>query len=139
MPRLVGLALASKLYRHLPELQNAQNIFSSNGNEIAFGTIGNAACAEGVFWESINAIGVLQVPMLLAIWDDGYGISVPNELQIAKADISNILDGFQRRDDGKPGIAIHKARGWDYAGTVRPYFARRQTTSGAITNPPSCM
>ena len=95
-------------------LQNAQNIFSSNGNEIAFGTIGNASCAEGVFWESINAIGVLQVPMLLAIWDDGYGISVPNELQIAKADISNMLEGFQRRDDGKPGIAIHKARGWDY-------------------------
>ena len=114
MPRLVGLALASKLYRHLPELQNDQNIFSSNGNEIAFGTIGNAACAEGVFWESINAIGVLQVPMLLAIWDDGYVISVPNELQIAKADISNILDGFQRRDDGKPGIALHKAHGWNY-------------------------
>ena len=114
MPRLVGLALASKLYRQLPELQNAQNTFSSNGNEIAFGTIGNAACAEGVFWESINAIGVLQVPMLLAIWDDGYGISVPNELQITKADISNILDGFQRRDDGKHGIALHKAQGWNY-------------------------
>ena len=115
MPRLVGLALASKLYRHLPELQNAQNTFSRSGNEISFGTIGNAACAEGVFWESINAICVLQVPMLLAIWDDGYGISVPNELQIAKADISNILDGFQRRSDGKPGIALHKAHGWNYA------------------------
>jgi 2-oxoisovalerate dehydrogenase E1 component len=115
MPRLVGLALASKLYRRLPDFYGGQNIFSDKGNEIAFGTIGNAACAEGVFWESINAIAVLQVPMLLAIWDDGYGISVPNDLQIAKADISNILDGFQRRDDGKPGIAIHKARGWDYA------------------------
>ena len=115
MPRLVGLALASKLYRRIPELQTEQNIFSNNGDEIAIGTIGNAACAEGVFWESVNAIGVLQVPMLLAIWDDGYGISVPNELQIAKADISNVLDGFQRRDDGKPGITIHKARGWDYA------------------------
>jgi pyruvate/2-oxoglutarate/acetoin dehydrogenase E1 component/TPP-dependent pyruvate/acetoin dehydrogenase alpha subunit len=115
MPRLVGLALASKLYRRRLELLNTQNNFSDNGNEIAFGTIGNAACAEGVFWESINAIGVLQVPMLLAIWDDGYGISVPNELQIAKADISSLLDGFQRRDDGKPGIAIHKAQGWNYA------------------------
>ncbi len=115
MPRLVGLALASKLYRHLPEAHAGQNFFSNHGDEIAFGTIGNAACAEGVFWESINAIGVLQVPMLLSIWDDGYGISVPNELQIAKADISNILDGFQRREDGKPGISIHKACGWDYS------------------------
>ncbi|HTY62165.1 MAG TPA: thiamine pyrophosphate-dependent enzyme [Acidobacteriota bacterium] len=114
MPRLVGLALASKLYRQRPEIWPGPNIFSDNGNEIAFGTIGNAACAEGVFWESINAIGVLQVPMLLAIWDDGYGISVPNELQIVKADISNLLDGFQRRDDGKPGIAIRKAQGWNY-------------------------
>jgi 2-oxoisovalerate dehydrogenase E1 component len=114
MPRLVGLALASKLHRRRHELRDTLNIFSDNGNEIAFGTIGNAACAEGIFWESINAIGVLQVPVLLAIWDDGYGISVPNELQIVKADIANLLDGFQRRDDGKPGIAIHKARGWDY-------------------------
>ena len=123
MPRLVGLALASKLYRHLPELQNDQNIFSNNGNEIAFGTIGNAACAEGIFWESINAVGVLQVPMLLAIWDDGYGISVPNELQIAKADISNILEGFQRRDDGKPGIELYKARGWNYLQLCDIFFA----------------
>jgi pyruvate/2-oxoglutarate/acetoin dehydrogenase E1 component/TPP-dependent pyruvate/acetoin dehydrogenase alpha subunit len=114
MPRLVGLALASKLYRRLFEVKGFGSIFSDNGNEIAFGTIGNAACAEGMFWESINAVGVLQAPMLLAIWDDGYGISVPNELQIAKADISKILEGFQRQNDGRPGIEIYKARGWDY-------------------------
>jgi 2-oxoisovalerate dehydrogenase E1 component len=114
MPRLVGLALASKLYRRIPELADRSSRFSHNGDEIIFGTIGNASCAEGIFWESVNAVAVLQVPMLLAIWDDGYGISVPNELQIAKADISNVLDGFQRREDGKPGIAIFKARGWDY-------------------------
>ncbi len=114
MSRLVGIALASKLYRSLPELGDFSKGFSHSGNEIAFGTIGNASCAEGIFWEAVNAIGVLQVPMLLAIWDDGYGISVPNELQLAKADISKILEGFQRRNDGKPGIDICKARGWDY-------------------------
>jgi 2-oxoisovalerate dehydrogenase E1 component len=114
MPRLVGLALASKLYRSLPALNDFCSSFSHNGDEIAFGTIGNAACAEGIFWEAVNAIGVLQAPMLLAIWDDGYGISVPNELQIAKADISFILEGFQSGRDGKPGIEIHRARGWDY-------------------------
>jgi 2-oxoisovalerate dehydrogenase E1 component len=114
MPRLVGLALASKLYRRLPESKDFCERFSNNGDEIAFGTIGNAACAEGAFWEAINAVGVLQAPMFLSIWDDGYGISVPNELQIAKADISKILQGFQRRNDGRPGIEIYKARGWDY-------------------------
>jgi 2-oxoisovalerate dehydrogenase E1 component len=114
MPRLVGLALASKLYRNLPGLENHGRIFSCGGDEIAFGTIGNAACAEGIFWESVNAVGVLQAPMLLSIWDDGYGISVPNELQVAKSDISNILQGFQNRNDGKPGIDIYKAKGWDY-------------------------
>ena len=114
MPRIVGLALASKLYRHLPGLESHSQIFSKDGNEIAFGTIGNASCAEGIFWEAINAVGVLQVPMMLAIWDDGYGISVPNELQVAKADISNILQGFQIHADGKLGIDICKARGWDY-------------------------
>jgi 2-oxoisovalerate dehydrogenase E1 component len=114
MPRLVGLALASKLYRHLPGLESQCLSFSSHGDEVAFGTIGNATCAEGIFWESVNAVGVLQVPMLLAIWDDGYGISVPNELQVAKADISYILQGFQTRSDGRPGIDIYRARGWDY-------------------------
>jgi 2-oxoisovalerate dehydrogenase E1 component len=114
MPRLVGLALASKLYRQLPGLEDHGRFFSDNGNEIAFGTIGNASCAEGIFWESVNAVSVLQAPMLLAIWDDGYGISVPNELQVAKANISTILQGFQDHHDGKAGIEIYKARGWDY-------------------------
>jgi 2-oxoisovalerate dehydrogenase E1 component len=123
MPRLVGLALASKLYRQNIALKDISAAFSRNGNEIAFGTIGNAACAEGVFWEAVNAIGVLQVPMLLAIWDDGYGISVPNELQVAKADISNILEGFQRHSDGKPGIEIYRARGWDYAQLCETFLA----------------
>jgi pyruvate/2-oxoglutarate/acetoin dehydrogenase E1 component/TPP-dependent pyruvate/acetoin dehydrogenase alpha subunit len=123
MPRLVGMALASKLYRHIPGLGSQSDSFSHNGDEIAFGTIGNASCAEGVFWEAVNAVGVLQVPMLLAIWDDGYGISVPNELQVAKADISKILEGFQRRNDGKPGIEIYKARGWDYAGLCETFIA----------------
>lgn len=123
MPRLVGLALASKLYRQLPGLEAYRERFSDNGGEIAFGTIGNAACAEGVFWESVNAVGVLQAPMFLAIWDDGYGISVPNELQVAKADISNILQGFQNRHDGKLGIEIYKARGWDYPQLCETFLA----------------
>jgi len=115
MPRLVGLALASKLYRRLPDLKNHAPSFSRDGNEIAFGTIGNAACAEGMFWEAVNAVGVIQAPMLLAIWDDGYGISVPNELQITKADITDLLEGFRSRNSGKSGIEIYQARGWDYA------------------------
>ncbi len=114
MPRLVGLALASKIYRCLSGTKEFCSLFSHNGDEIAFGTIGNAACAEGMFWEAVNAVGVLQAPMFLSIWDDGYGISVPNELQIAKADISTILEGFQRQKDGRPGIEIYRTRGWDY-------------------------
>jgi 2-oxoisovalerate dehydrogenase E1 component len=123
MPRLVGLALASKLYRNLPELQDYAQGFSHKGEEIAFGTIGNAACAEGIFWEAVNAAAVLQAPMFLAIWDDGYGISVPNELQIAKADLSGILQGFQRRSDGKPGIDIHTVCGWDYPKLYETFVA----------------
>jgi 2-oxoisovalerate dehydrogenase E1 component len=123
MPRLVGLALASKLYRQLPSLADHSRIFSDNGNEIAFGTIGNASCAEGIFWEAINAVGVLQAPMLLAIWDDGYGISVPNELQLAKADISTILQGFQTHRDGKAGFQIYRARGWDYLQLCETFLA----------------
>ena len=88
MPRLVDLAYASKLYRQIPKLQAVAGGFSNNGDEVAFGTIGNASCAEGMFWESVNAVGVLQVPILLSIWDDGYGISVPNEFQMTKGSIS---------------------------------------------------
>jgi len=126
MPRLVGLALASKLYRSLPGLEDLSALFSDNGNEIAFGTIGNAACAEGIFWEAINAVGVLQAPMLLSIWDDGYGISVPNELQIVKGDIFAILKGFQRKQN-KPGIDISTVRGWDYPQLCRTFLAAAET------------
>jgi 2-oxoisovalerate dehydrogenase E1 component len=126
MPRLVGLALASKLYRRLPETKYFCTLFSHNGDEIAFGTIGNAACAEGTFWEAVNAVSILQAPMLLSIWDDGYGISVPNELQIAKADISKILGGFQRQKDGQPGIELYKARGWDYPQLCKVFLAAEE-------------
>ncbi len=114
MPRLVGLALASKLYRQNAELRECNSRFTNHGNEIVFGTIGNASCAEGIFWETVNAIGVLQVPVLLSIWDDGYGISVPNELQVAKGDISKILLGFKRQSAKETGFEIYHARGWDY-------------------------
>src|SRR5680860_356246 len=102
MPRLLGLAYASKLYRELPELHDFTT-FSHNGDEVAFGTIGNASCAEGVFWETINAAGVLQVPMLVSVWDDGYGISVGNELQVTKNSISELMEGFRCTEGEKEG------------------------------------
>jgi pyruvate/2-oxoglutarate/acetoin dehydrogenase E1 component/TPP-dependent pyruvate/acetoin dehydrogenase alpha subunit len=119
MARLVGLAYASKLYKHNPDLAGYGE-FTHQGNEIAFGTIGNASVAEGVFWEAINAAGVLQVPMLMSIWDDGYGISVPNEYQVTKGDISVILSGFQREGNGK-GFEIFEVNGWDYAALCQTY------------------
>ncbi len=119
MPRLLGLAYASRLYRDLKELhQFAQ--FSNNGNEIAFGTIGNASCAEGVFWETVNAAGVIQVPMLLSVWDDWYGISVPNEMQVTKGSISELLAGF-RRTPGTNGFELEVVAGWDYAALRKTY------------------
>ncbi|MGH9464241.1 MAG: alpha-ketoacid dehydrogenase subunit alpha/beta [Thermoanaerobaculia bacterium] len=121
MPRLVGLAWASRLYRELPGLRAAG--FSRGGNEIAFGTIGNASCAEGMFWESINAAGVLGVPMLLSIWDDGYGISVPNEQQLTKGDLSALLRGFRRGPGERQGFDLYTVRGWDYAGLCEAYLA----------------
>ena len=120
MPRLTGLAYASKLYRELPELQN-ENLFSDKGNEVAFGTIGNASCAEGLFFETINACGVLQVPLVMSIWDDGYGISVPNEKQITKNSISEILAGFQIKDGDLNGYEIYVVKGWDYAELLATY------------------
>jgi 2-oxoisovalerate dehydrogenase E1 component len=122
MPRLVGLAYSSKLYRELDELK-AMTQFSRNGDEIAWGTIGNASCAEGMFWESVNAAGVLQVPMLLSIWDDGYGISVPNEFQITKGHISELLKGFQRDPKKKTGYDIYMVHGWDYPALCETYIA----------------
>lgn len=122
MPRLVGLAYASKLYRELKELGPMAANFSRDGAEVAFGTIGNASCAEGMFWESINAAGVLQIPMLISIWDDGYGISVPNEFQITKGDLSELLRGFQRTGGSKNGFDVHTVKGWDYAALCETYL-----------------
>lgn len=122
MPRLVGLAYASKLYRLLAELKS-MTAFSRNGDEIAWGTIGNASCAEGMFWESINAGGVLQAPMIVSIWDDNYGISVPNEFQITKGHISELLKGFQREPKQKQGYDIYRVKGWDYPALCETYIA----------------
>ncbi len=119
MPRLLGLAYASKLFRDNPELEKFQNL-SLNGNEIAFGTIGNASTSEGMFFETINAAGVLQVPMLISVWDDDYGISVPKEYQTTKGSISKILSGFQRSISEK-GFEIFTVRGWDYDDLCRIY------------------
>jgi len=120
MPRLVGLAYASKLYRENPELSFMTD-FSVNGNEVAFGTIGNASTSEGMFFEAINAAGVLKIPMLVSVWDDGYGISVPSEYQTTKGSISEVLSGFQRAGEGESGYEIFKAKGWDYAGLCEVY------------------
>jgi 2-oxoisovalerate dehydrogenase E1 component len=119
MPRLVGLAYASKLFRNNPELKQYKNL-SINGNEIAFGTIGNASTSEGMFYEAINAGGVLQVPMLVSVWDDGYGISVPAEYHTTKSSISKVLEGF-RRNDTEKGYEIFLAKGWDYPGLLLTY------------------
>jgi len=128
MPRLLGLAYASVLYRHLPELRKLACLgFSEKGNEIAFGTIGNASCAEGIFWEAVNAAGVLQVPMLLSIWDDGYGISVPNQFQMTKGDIYRVLEGFQRRPGEKSGLDVYLCAGWNYPQLCETYQAAAES------------
>ena len=119
MPRLVGLAYASKLYRDNPQLKDVADGFSDRGSEVAFGTIGDAATSEGLFWESINAIGVLQVPVAMSVWDDGYGISVPIAAETTKASISDVLRGFS--PDDRPGIDIYVVRGWDYPSLVETY------------------
>ena len=125
MPRLVGLGYASKLYRQLKELKDFIQ-FSHNGNEVAFGTIGNASCAEGMFWEAVNAIGVLQAPVVLSIWDDDYGISVPNEFQLT-ANLSRLLGGFQRSRGGDDGYDIYTVAGWDYPALLETYAKAAQT------------
>jgi len=119
MPRLLGLALASKLYKENPALHKMTE-FSAKGNEIAFGTIGNASTSEGIFWEVMNAACVMQVPMLMSVWDDGYGISVPAKYQTAKENISAIMSGFQTNDKGV-GMEIFTARGWNYAELCNVY------------------
>jgi pyruvate/2-oxoglutarate/acetoin dehydrogenase E1 component/TPP-dependent pyruvate/acetoin dehydrogenase alpha subunit len=119
MPRLLGLAYASKLYRNNPQLKAVQKGFSVSGNEVAFGTIGDAATSEGHFWETLNAAGVLQVPMALSVWDDGYGISVPISAETTKSSISDVLRGFI--PDDRPGIDIYVVQGWDYPALVEAY------------------
>lgn len=120
MPRLLGLAYASKIYRENKDLHTYTQ-FSIQGNEIAFGTIGNASTSEGMFFEAINAAGVLQVPMLTSIWDDGYGISVPQEYHTTKASISKALAGLQRKP-GEKGFEIFTVKGWDYTALVDTYL-----------------
>jgi 2-oxoisovalerate dehydrogenase E1 component len=119
MPRLLGLAYASKLFRENRELDQFGK-FSDRGNEVAFGTIGDAATSEGHFFETINAAGVLQVPMAISVWDDGYGISVPTKYQTTKESISEALKGFEE-DANHKGILICKARGWNYPELIATY------------------
>ena len=119
MPRLLGLAYASKLFRENPVLKDLSTL-SNNGNEIAFGTIGNASTSEGMFFEAVNAAGVLQVPMLISVWDDDYGISVPQEYHTTKLSISKALAGLQRTDSEK-GFEIITVNGWDYMGLIEAY------------------
>lgn len=121
MPRVVGLAYASKLFRQLEELKQFSRL-SQDGNEVAFATIGNASTAEGLFWESINAIGVLRCPAIVTVYDDGYGISVANESQIAKENISELLEGF-RRPPGEccDGFDLYTVKGWDYPALLQAF------------------
>lgn len=119
MPRLLGLAYASKLYRQNKQLEYLSK-FSVKGNEVAFGTIGNGSTSEGLFFEALNAAGVLQVPMAISVWDDAYAISVPARLQTTKEDISEILKGFQR-GEGTNGYEIFKVKGWDYVALCETY------------------
>ncbi len=119
MTRGLGLAFASKCFRNVKELQQFSNL-SDNGNEVCFCTIGDASTSEGHFLETINAAGVLQVPLVIFVWDDGYGISVPKKYQTTKASISEALKGFQK-EDGTNGINIYKVKGWDYAGLCETF------------------
>jgi len=121
MPRLLGLAQASKVYRHVSELSSFSK-FSNGGNEIAFGTIGDASTSEGLFWETMNAAAVLQVPMLMSVWDDGHGISVPKKYQTTKESISEALAGFQRTENHN-GFEIFRVKGWDYPALCETYEA----------------
>ncbi|AYO57839.1 transketolase [Chryseobacterium sp. 6424] len=130
MPRLLGLAMASKVYKTV-HFEGSEK-FSNGGNEIAFGTIGDASTAEGHFWESLNAACALQVPMIVSIWDDGYGISVPTQNQRAKADIAEMLSGFQRKEGENQGCEIIQVKAWDYPSLLDAYaraehFARTES------------
>lgn len=119
MPRLLGLAQASKMFRH-NEALHAYPRLSNKGNEVAFGTIGDASTSEGPFWETINAAGVLQVPMAVSVWDDGWGISVSKDHQTTKGSISKLLQGFEKQE-GTNGLRVHRVKGWDYAALNKTY------------------
>lgn len=132
MARALGLAYASKYYRNEARHLQAATHFSDHGNEVTFATIGNASAAEGIFWETLNAAGVLQVPLIVSVWDDGYGISVPNPIQMTRNSVSVVLRGF---DPGRspssepgPGVRIYEAMGWDYAELIDTY---RKATAAA--------
>ncbi|WP_447950809.1 alpha-ketoacid dehydrogenase subunit alpha/beta [Chryseobacterium koreense] len=130
MPRLLGLAQASKIYKSV-KFEGSEK-FSNHGNEVAFGTIGDASTAEGHFWETLNAACALQVPMIVSIWDDGYGISVPTQNQRAKADIAEMLSGFQRKEGENQGCEIIQVKAWDYPSLLDAYaraehFARTES------------
>jgi pyruvate/2-oxoglutarate/acetoin dehydrogenase E1 component/TPP-dependent pyruvate/acetoin dehydrogenase alpha subunit len=121
MPRALGLAFASKLFRHVDALKEFTDL-STNGNEVCFCTIGDASTSEGHFWEAINAAGVLQIPLAVFVWDDGYGISVPKKFQTTKGSISEALKGFQKKD-GTNGLDIYRVKAWDYAGMCEIFEA----------------
>jgi pyruvate/2-oxoglutarate/acetoin dehydrogenase E1 component/TPP-dependent pyruvate/acetoin dehydrogenase alpha subunit len=134
MPRALGLAYASKAFRDVAVLEPFTEL-SNNGNEVCFCTIGDAATSEGHFWETVNAAGVLQVPLAIFIWDDGYGISVPRKLQTTKGSISGLLEGFQKKE-GTNGVDIYRVKAWDYAGMCEVFEAGirsvRQTHTPAV-------
>ncbi|MCK7559912.1 thiamine pyrophosphate-dependent dehydrogenase E1 component subunit alpha [Chitinophaga sedimenti] len=119
MPRALGLAYASKLFREVEDLKGLTHL-SQNGNEVCFATIGDASTSEGHFWETINAAGVLQVPLAVFVWDDGYGISVPRKHQTTKGSISTVLEGFRKSEDSN-GWDIYNVKGWDYAGMCEAF------------------
>ena len=126
MPRLVGLGYASRLFRDRPELAHLTR-FTRSGDEIAFGTIGDASCAEGLFWEAINAAAVVRAAMLLSIWDNGYGISVPIDFQLAKGSLTDVLAGFRRDKGVTNGIDLFRVRGWDYPALCETYLEAAET------------
>jgi pyruvate/2-oxoglutarate/acetoin dehydrogenase E1 component/TPP-dependent pyruvate/acetoin dehydrogenase alpha subunit len=124
MPRALGLAYASKAFREVGELKQFKEL-SNNGNEVCFCTIGDASTSEGHFWETVNAAGVLQIPLAIFVWDDGYGISVPKQYQTTKGSISEVMEGFRKKEDTN-GIDIYKVKGWDYAGMCEVFEAAIQ-------------
>lgn len=126
MPRTVGLAYASVLYRGLEELKQFAQ-FSRNGNEVAWASIGNASAAEGMFWETVNAIGVLKAPAVIAIYDDGYGISVSNEYQVTKGNVGDLLEGFQRNSESKNGYDLYRVKAWDYPALIETFRNASET------------